>query len=389
MMKKAITMPALTDTMESARLLRWVKQAGDPVEQGEALAEIETDKAVAEMEAFESGYLAGPLAVEDREYAVGEPLAWLVDEPPTAAREGEEAPDRAGVEPRKQAETAKAEVRVSAVPAERPTGQSARGSIVPSPRAAANGAEENAAPVVAQALAGRIPAGRRESAGAKEEDAVAHALDAGPPFTVRDETRLRQLVADSVTRAVHAPQFRITTSADLSPLGRYAHEGKWSFSLLLARACALSLREHPRLNAAWTRGGLAERARVDIAIAMEVEQGLLTPVLRDVAGRSLPELADDWRALKQGIEAHRMSPADYRGATFYLSNLGTFGAVDCFDAIVPPGAAAILAVAAPRPQGTALTLSCDHRVVFGADAARFLATLRERLRNPSSLKAGE
>jgi pyruvate dehydrogenase E2 component (dihydrolipoamide acetyltransferase) len=126
---------------------------------------------------------------------------------------------------------------------------------------------------------------------------------------------------------------------------------------------------------------------VDVAIAMDAEHGLLTPVLRDVAGQAVSQLAEDWRALKEKIQKHRMVPEDFRGATFYVSNLGMFPGIMQFDAVVPPGATAILAVAAPGKQGTVLTLTCDHRVVFGADAARFLGTLGERLADPQSWAA--
>ena len=144
--------------------------------------------------------------------------------------------------------------------------------------------------------------------------------------------------------------------------------------------------EHGHLDTAGLEALEAEiRERIDVAIAVDTAGGLITPVLRD-ALRSLDDLAEDWRVLKGKIEKHRLMPADYSGATFYLSNLGEYRDVEQFDAIVPSGATAVLAVAAPGADKlTRLTLSCDHRVVAGVDAARFLATLIEHLAEPDAL----
>jgi len=213
--------------------------------------------------------------------------------------------------------------------------------------------------------------------------ALQQELAAGPPYEIRSPLWLRQVIATTVSRGAQVPQFRISTRADLGSLKSHAEKKGRSMTLLLARACALTLREYPDFNAAWTPQGLAWRERVDVAIAMEVAQGLLTPVLRNVADRSITQLVDDWNNLKEKIRQHKASPESFRGASFYLSNLGMFPEVMQFDAIVPPGAAAILAVAAPGEGGTMLTLTCDHRVVFGADAARFLAALAKRMRHPA------
>ena len=126
---------------------------------------------------------------------------------------------------------------------------------------------------------------------------------------------------------------------------------------------------------------------MDIGIAVDNGDGLITPVLRDAAARSLAELARDWSGLREKVKNRRLALADYSGATFYLSDLGTFSVVEAFDSIVPIGAAAILSVAASRPQGASFTLACDHRVAFGADAARFLETLGQQLKDPGKLWA--
>lgn len=236
--------------------------------------------------------------------------------------------------------------------------------------------------VLEQALAGRASPRRREGSD-DVSAALLKEIESGPPYRIEPQRPLRKVIAGTMSRAVNVPQFRVSTRPDLTILKAYADAHDASFTLLLARACALTVKEQPDFNAVWTPDGLARREQVDVAIAMEAEQGLLTPVVRDAAGRPFSELAESWQALKEKIQQHRMAPEDFRGATFYLSNLGMFPGILQFDAVVPPGAAAILAVAAPTDKGTMLTLTCDHRVVFGADAARFLAALTERLLHPA------
>lgn len=413
-MKQPVKMPALSDTMESGRLLRWLKQAGDAVERGEAVAEVETDKAVMEMEAFHSGTLIGPLADEDKEYPVGETLAWIGDEASEGAEEAEEAEktkeakETEGKQAEEKAEPGdhiSAEVPEEPATDEAPAAQQADAGKGKEPKpqqieppadsTAAQvaeaetpdarkkpGAERDASSaVLEQALAGRFAPQPHEEG--KANAALLKEIKSGPPYQIEPQLRLRQVIAATVSQAVQTPQFRVSTQLDLTAFKAYADVYEGSFTLLLARACALTVKALPDFNAVWTPDGLARRERVDVAIAMEAEHGLLTPVLRDVAGRTVAQLAEDWRAIKQKTREHRMAPEDFRGATFYLSNLGMFPGVVQFDAVVPPGATAILAVAAPGEAGTMLTLTCDHRVVFGADAARFLAALAERLAHPA------
>lgn len=400
-MKQPVKMPALSDTMESGRLLRWLKRPGDAVERGDAVAEIETDKAVMEMEAFHSGTLVGPLAAEDQDYPVGETLAWIGDE--AAAQAGPAQAKGQGA----QETAAPGEPQTAAEPEppaaeEPPTVRQAgvarttrKTPVEPEGAAVDDGAQEpqaeppekepataqRASAVLEQALTGRASPRRRE--GPDGNAALLKEIESGPAYRIEPQRPLRKVIASTMSRAVQTPQFRVSTQLDLTAFKAYADVYEGSFTLLLSRACALTVKEQPDFNAAWTPEGLARRERVDVAIAMEAEQGLLTPVLRDVAGRTVAQLVEDWRAIKQKTREHRMAPEDFHGATFYLSNLGMFPGVVQFDAVVPPGATAILAVAAPGEAGTMLTLTCDHRVVFGADAARFLAALADRLAHPA------
>jgi pyruvate dehydrogenase E2 component (dihydrolipoamide acetyltransferase) len=375
-MSHAITMPALSDTMTNGRLVKWTKKLGDAIKKGDVIAEIETDKAVMDVEAFEDGYLSGPLTAEGTEAPVGEVIGYIADdrkEVVTAAAPPVAAAPQPAKAPDGKAGNGKATAKAAAeAPSVSPVLAASMGSVRPA-------ALRRARPAPATPAAG--PA----SAPATSASPASSAIAAGPPYRVERASSLREAVARNMIASAAAPTFRVTAQLPLEPLARAAKEKQQSLTLLLARACALTILAHPLFNAAYTPDGLARRERVDIGIAVDNGDGLITPVLRDAAGRSSAELANDWSGLREKVKTRRLVPADYSGATFYLSDLGVFSVVDAFDSIVPIGASAILSVAASRPQGASFTLACDHRVVFGADAARFLGTLRDQLKEPGRL----
>ena len=420
MSKTAVTLPLLSDTMETGRLTRWLKKPGDPVKAGDVLAEVESDKAAMDLEAFADGYLAGPVAPTDTEIPVKSTIAWIVDDPAQAKAEGSSsealppaAPADTGTSPSATAQSAAGSAPVSPPPVAAATST----GPTPQPVATASAScptSDTPTAVVAAALAARrdvaggaspfarelatelgldlaqIPGGRGKHIGAAQVLAAAlglrsATLDFAPGYRLERPSPLKAAMAENIARSVRIPTFHVTIAADLAPLHAAAQAQHDSFTLLLVRACALAVRTHPDFNACWTSAGLARRERIDVAIAVDTPDGLITPVLRD-ALRPLDELAEDWRTLKGKVEKRRLTPADYSGATFYISNLGQYRKVEQFDAIVPVGATAVLAVSAPGTGGlTRLTLSCDHRVVAGADAARFLATLAEHLAEPDAL----
>ncbi|APZ42443.1 dihydrolipoamide acetyltransferase family protein [Acidihalobacter ferrooxydans] len=408
MNKTPVTLPLLSDTMQTGRLARWLKQPGDPIKTGDVLAEVESDKAVMEVEAYADGYLAGPLAPTDTYIPVQSTIAWITDVP---ASESAAAPPPAAAAPATPTPTA------APTPAAAPQTPAATTPPTPAPASptpaaapaavAPPAAADAPSPVVAAALAvgsddaGASPFARglatelgidltQLTAGADGRIGAAQVLAAalgpqfphlelGPIHSIERPSPIKAAMAENMARSEHTPTFHVTAAIDLAPLHDAAHAHHESLSLLLARACALSIHEHPDFNACWTPRGLARRERIDVAIAVDTPDGLITPVLRN-ALRPLDELNEDWRELKGKLQNRRLKPEDYSGATFYLSNLGTFPVVEQFDAIVPLGAASILAVSAAGPDGlTRLTLSCDHRVVAGADAARFLTTLSQHL----------
>ncbi|MDD3760472.1 MAG: dihydrolipoamide acetyltransferase family protein [Acidithiobacillus sp.] len=411
-MKEPILMPVLSDTMQTGRLTRWNKSVGDPVHKGDALAEVETDKAVMDVEAFADGYLAGPLAPVDQDIPVRQTIGYLVDSPaltkaqPSAADDGKETTEisqppstnGAGSNASPLAKESK-DHSGAASPAPPAASVVPTSEVTPSAVSApSEGADLSGSSPYARALAadlgidishvpagpdGKIHASQVIAAAVQPQDAD---LRLGPPFLIRKPSSLRAAVARNMVASLSIPSFQISADFALQPLQARSKAQKRSFTLALARACALTVAEDPYFNTVWTAKGLAVRSRVDIGIAVDTGAGLITPVLRDAAERPTAELAEDWRILLDKVKTGRLVPEDYQGASFYVSNLGIFPEITQFDAIVPVGASAILAVSAPSDNGkTVLTLSCDHRVIFGADAARFLQRLGQRLQDPSWL----
>ncbi len=411
-MKEPILMPVLSDTMQFGHLGRWLKKIGDKVQKGEAIAEIETDKATMTVEAFRDGYLSGPLAPEGSDIPVRQPIGYLVDSPEeveTGAGSGTGQPSSA--QPATIQKTASEKQAPPAAPApatppapktppapeaERAAVPQAAPSAVSPPPSPPPGASGQAVSPYARALAmdlgidiSQVPAGKDGQVRAVEVIAFAVTtmaplpdLDAGPPYTIQPLSSIRKAVARNMMATLRTPMFRTSIRVSLKPLRTLSEKSDYSFTLLLARLAALAVKEHPLFNAVYTPQGLAQRQRVDMAIAVDTGDGLVTPVLRDMAEAPLDELAEAWRILEGKAKRKRLAPEDYRGGTFYISNLGVFPHIVAFDAIVPLGASAILAVAAEQRNGAVLTLTCDHRVLFGADAARFLDTLSRMLAHP-------
>jgi len=379
-MKQAVTMPALSDTMSNGRLVKWLKQAGDAVKHGEAIAEVETDKAIMEVEAFHDGYLSGPLAATDAEYPVGQAIGYIADTRDEAIT-GAGSPSEPAV--------ASTPPRVAPAPAPPVFASPAHPVIVPPPP------PTRASPYarrLAQQLGVDLAKVGAGSDAVRAADVVNAArpspipdLDAGPPYRIERNTSFREAVAHTMIASLATPTFRVTALLPMKKLMGVAKAQSLSLNLLLARAAALTIKEHPLFNAAYTPDGIAHRDRIDIGIAVDSPEGLITPVLHDVTERPIAELAQEWRQLVEKAANRRLTPAEYQGATFYISDLGVFPVVFAFDSIVPLGASALLSVAAARGNSAMCTLNCDHRVVFGGDAARFLQSLEKRLADADKL----
>ncbi len=407
-MREPILMPSLSDTMETGHLIDWLKQPGDAVKKGEAIAEVETDKAVMDVEAFYDGYLAGPLAAADTDIPVGVVIGYIVDS--LGAEKATEKQEKQEKQKVDKAPLAKAaDVGIKAPPPAVQTSTEAPAQAAKAPASAKPMATDMTsskhipASPYARGLArelgidlARLTAGPDGSIRSVQVVSAALGrvepnLSDGPDYELHPLTPMQKAIANNMMAAATTPTFRVSARFPLAPLIALAHEEGYSLTLLLARACALTVEAHPRFNAVLTPQGLAQRQQVDVGIAVDVPNGLVTPVLRDVARRPVEELAGNWNTLKERAtgkqHSQRLTPQDYRGATFYLSNLGMFSSVVHFDAVVPAGAVAILAVAAIQDGLVEFTLSCDHRVVYGADAARFMETLALLLGDPTGLDA--
>ncbi len=409
--REPILLPTLSDTMETGHLIQWLKQPGDAVKKGEALAELETDKAVMEIEAFADGYLAGPLSAADSDLPIGTVIGYLVDVPTTVEtlRATIETTDK---ETANKSKLPNKKTNAEIVNAEHETRTEATQSPpISIPEQHLNSSAINnttssniSASPYARSLAremgqnlAQIGAGPDGIIRASQVIASVLAppqakLEDGPNYQLEPLTPMQRAIANNMVAAAITPTFRISARLSLESLLAQAQREKQSLTLLLARACALTVAVHPHFNAIYTSQGLAQRLQVDVGIAVDVPHGLLTPVLRDAAQRPFQALAKDWLTLKNKAmgktHSHRLTTVDYRGATFYLSNLGMYKQISHFDAVIPLGAAAILSLGATQQDGKAeFTLSCDHRVIYGADAARFIETLAHFLSSPELITA--
>jgi pyruvate dehydrogenase E2 component (dihydrolipoamide acetyltransferase) len=396
-------MPKLSDSMADAVILRWLKSAGEEFARGEGLIEVETDKATVVYEAEWDGTLDSILVPEGATVAVGEPIATLAkgdgavpgDVRP-AAPQPERPPPAPAAAPAADARTAKADGA-----SERP---------VATPVARRTAVELG---VSLHGLAGTGPAGRITvddvTRAAAESDASP--TPAAPPqdsgkgdVSVVDPTPTQATIARRmVESATTIPVFTVSADVDVSQIvasrreARDRGEDAPSLNDFVVKAAAATLREFPRFNASYVDGKVELYSRVNVGIAVATDDALLVPVVRDADRKSLVELAEETRALADGARRRSLRPEDFHDGTFTVSNLGMFG-VGSFTAIIDPPQVAILAVGgsrrAPVEEGPdrivfcdlmTVTLSCDHRVVYGADGARFLSRLRELLERPLAL----
>jgi pyruvate dehydrogenase E2 component (dihydrolipoamide acetyltransferase) len=380
-MAVSVVMPALEMAQDTGKLVSWLKQEGEPVRKGEMLLEVETDKAVLEVEAAADGILAGVTAKPGDVVQVGHTIAWLVqpgEAPPTTA-----LPD--------MATGRRTDTSVPAAVA--PTVSSPASGARISPKARRLAQEKG---IDTTRLTGSGPGGEILA-----DDILAVASGQAFPEPV---TTIGRLMAERTTHSwTTVPHFFVTRDVDagalsaarermLPPIER-SHGVKVTHTDLLVAIVARTLTAHARLNASWTPEGIVPHDDVNIALAMAVENAVVTAVIPRADRANVAEIAVRRRDLAERARAGRLQPADIAGATFTISNLGMFE-VDAFTAIIVPPQAAILAVGVisdrvvpvggkpgVRPMMT-MTLSCDHRVVDGARAAGFMRDLVAALRFP-------
>src|SRR5271157_1667697 len=417
----SVVMPALEMAQETGKLIAWRKQEGDRVSKGEPLLEIETDKAVIEIEAPADGVLAGIKAEPGADIPVGQTIAWIVapgEAPPLeeassapAARASSHAkldPSHTGAGPSassaaSSATTAKLSPKARRLAKELGVDVSTlRGS---GPAGEILASDIQAAPVGADAF---VRPGGPEVPG---RSAVKPATP-GPSAHLEVPTSLARIMAERTTQSwTTVPHFFVTRDLDSTALNQYrdrvvaeiertsadpATTIRITHTDLLVALVARVLLSHPRLNASWTPAGIRLHDHVNMAVAIAVNDGVVAPVIPSAHTATLAQIALQRRALADRARAGKLHPSDLADATFTISNLGMYH-VDQFSAIITPPQAAILAVGAiadrvvavdgqpaVRPMMT-LTVSCDHRVADGARAAQFLSDLAEALRDPAKL----
>jgi len=396
-MALSVVMPALEMAQETGKLVSWMKQEGEQVRKGEMLLEVETDKAVVEIEAAGDGLLAGITAKVGDVIPVGQTIAWLLQPGESVPA----APDAPAVTGRRTDA-----VPVAAAAANESTAVRAAGAARVSPKARRLAQEHG---VDLARVRGSGPGGEILAddilAAAKGSSGVSPAL--GQAARVEVPSSVGRLMAERTTQSwTTVPHFFLVRDVDATPLNaardallpvvERSHGVRVTHTDLLVAAVGRALRKHPRMNASWTPDGIALHADVHVAIAMAVDQGVVTAVVRGADAAAPADIAVRRKDLTERARAGRLQPADITGATFTISNLGMFD-VDAFSAIIVPPQAAILAVGAivdrvvavggqavVRPMLT-LTLSSDHRVVDGAGAAAFLKDVVEAIRNANAL----
>jgi pyruvate dehydrogenase E2 component (dihydrolipoamide acetyltransferase) len=412
-----VVMPRLSDSMEEGTVLQWLRQVGDEVAVGDELVEIETDKANMAYESDVAGTLSEILVQEGETVAIGTPIARVGD-----SGEGSDAsaagPVGAGDPPPPAVAEASSGVGPPTPP---PAEETSEPAEAPSAEATApadgDGHRVKASPLARRLakeqgldlsqLHGSGPGGRIvkadvesvSSAGAAAETAKGHT-------TYEDLSKTQQVIARRMAESkATAPHFYLRATVDMSEAveGREMVKARAlpgdvvpSFNDMVVKACALALREHPRANGAYRDGRFELYSRVNVGVAVAAQDALVVPTLFDADRKGLRQIASESRALAAKVRDGQITPPELSGATFTVSNLGMYG-IDGFSAVINPPQAAILAVGAieERPvvrDGEVSTahlmqvdLACDHRILYGAPAAEFLARIRALLEEPLSL----
>jgi pyruvate dehydrogenase E2 component (dihydrolipoamide acetyltransferase) len=446
-MATKVVMEALSPTMEEGRLVKWLKNEGDQIKNGETLAEVETDKAIMELVARGEGVLRKRLLNENDAAPVGQLIAVIAapDEnidalvagagggaaaaTPTSAAAN--ATETAGASPVPQApaqsqgeaSTPPQQKVASAPPAAPPPG---RPAAPPAPSAAPSGngggrmrssplarrmASENGLDL--QGVQGSGPGGRiikRDieaavaSGAARQQPAAARFVPAGEDYRDAPLTQIRKTIARRLSESIGPiPTFYLTAEFDMervaemrTAMAAMGDEFKVSFNDIVLKAVATALAQHPEVNAHWLGDKIRYFNRVHLGMAVAIEDGLITPVIFDADRKRMSEISRESRELAKRARDRKLKPEEYTGSTFSVSNLGMFG-IDQFTAIINPPEVGILAIGALEDKPVVVdgqlthrkrmrvTMSCDHRVVDGALGAKFLQTLRRLIENPLML----
>ena len=427
-----ILMPALSPTMTEGNVTKWLKREGEEVHSGDVLAEIETDKATMEFEAVDDGRLGKILVPEGSQgIKVNQPIALLLGEgedtlalekfsvsspktSPIAPSERTPAQTQPAPEAQAQSAPARGNGRIFASPLARRMAQQAgldlaaiagsgpQGRVVKADIEAALSAER-AAPVRTPARPAAQPQPAPLAAPALSKERVL-ALAGNPPYSERPLTAMRRVIARRLTESKQTvPHFYLTIDCEIDELLKFRSElnaksdaYRISVNDFVIRATALALRQVPAANASWSGEAILLWETVDIAVAVALEDGLITPIVKHADRKGLATIANETKNLAARARAGKLKLEEFQGGTFSISNLGMFGVRD-FAAVINPPHGGILAIGAgeqrPVVKNGALaiatimscTLSCDHRAVDGAVGAQFLAAFKKLVEDPLTM----
>uniref|UniRef100_A0A2P2Q582 Dihydrolipoamide acetyltransferase component of pyruvate dehydrogenase complex n=1 Tax=Rhizophora mucronata TaxID=61149 RepID=A0A2P2Q582_RHIMU len=434
---REIFMPALSSTMTEGKIVSWVKSEGDQLSKGESVVVVESDKADMDVETFYDGYLAAIMVDEGGVAAVGSAIALLAETEEEIVEAKSKATSSSAAPPAAAASSSSASTGGAEKPqpekfAEAPIAAAPPKSVVAAsavhPASAGHPASEGGKRAVASPYAkklakelkvelhtvvgsgpmGRIVAKDVEAAAASSDSAAKQpgpamaATPAGIQFgSVVPFTTMQGAVSRNMVESLAVPTFRvgytITTDA-LDALYKKIKSKGVTMTALLAKATALALVKHPVVNASCRDGNsFTYNGSINIAVAVAMDGGLITPVLQDADKVDIYSLSRKWKELVDKARAKQLQPQEYNTGTFTLSNLGMFG-VDRFDAILPPGTGAIMAVGASQPSVVAtkdgqigmknqmqVNVTADHRIIYGADLASFLQTMAKIIEDPKDL----
>jgi pyruvate dehydrogenase E2 component (dihydrolipoamide acetyltransferase) len=428
-----VIMPKMGDAMEEGTLVKWLKSEGDEVSEGDAIAEIETDKVTLELEAENSGTLAQLIADEGQDIPVGEAIAFIQGE-------GEEVPERDGKAQateeaaeggeeqgggEAQAATATEAPEEEATETEAPPTTDGRFRASPIVRRLAQENDLDLSKIEGTGPAGRIverdvraamergdaqadgrAAEAPEAAAAPQPAAAAPEPTGAPGTELVEPTRMQRIIGERMTQSKQqVPHYYATVEVEMNELmalrkqlnGQLEEQGiKLSINDFVMKACAVALKDYPKLNALWTEGGIELHQQVNLAMAVALEAGLITPVIKDAANKTLSAISAESKDLATRAREGGLNPDEYQGGTFTVSNMGMFG-VESFSAIINPPQAAIVAVSSIVERAIfkdgevvpasimKLSLSADHRISNGAEGAQYLAEVKRLLEHPMTL----
>lgn len=419
-----VFMPALSSTMTEGKIVSWVKSAGDKVEKGETVVVVESDKADMDVESFYEGYLATIIVEAGGVAPVGAAIALVAETEAEIETAKQQAASKGSPAAAPTPAPAKAPEPVAAVAAASngANGAASRGDgrVVVSPRArklakelkvdlnnlkgsgphgriVAEDVEAAAGKAPTATVAPTVPSFTPAPAPAARPAAPAPAPVPAVPGQVVGFTTLQNAVVRNMVASLSVPTFHVgytITTDNLDKLYKQIKSKGVTMTALLAKAVAVTLQKHPLLYASYTDQGIQYNSAINVAVAVAMDDGgLITPVLQNADKMDIYSLSRSWKDLVDRSRTKQLQPQEYNSGTFTVSNLGMFG-VDRFDAILPPGQGAILAIGASRPQVVAtadgmfgvkqqmqVNITADHRIIYGTHAAAFLKDLAKLIEN--------